>query len=407
MRTTKDTKGPVSEITAHGVTVRFYRGVKRTGGKSYPFVRIAYHEPGHGRRMRDFATEEDAVAEARSIAAKIGSGRHDAITLTRDEVSEFNLCRSKLEGTGCSLFQAVELLLEHRSKTQIDPKDVSAVVAEYLTELEHPDRGLSVAYVAHERQVGRKFAVSFKCPLSSVTTEIFKSWIGGLKLRSGGAMSPRYKINIQRSFAALVSFAASRNYVTREHAAQVSEMKAPRAEDPKRDVFTAEEFRKLLEASDDRTRPAIILCGFCGLRTAEVGRILWSDVKLAQRVVVVGAHAAKTQSRRVIPLCDAAVEWLAPFANQTGPVLPVDDRHIAAVGVAAGVSWRKNGLRHSYASFRLAILKNHEEAAFELGNSPAMIQKHYRALVTPEEAAAWFSIRPSTEANVIPMPATA
>jgi hypothetical protein len=41
----------------------------------------------------------------------------------------------------------------------------------------------------------------------------------------------------------------------------------------------------------------------------------------------------------------------------------------------------------------------------EAGNSPAMIHQHYREVVTPEEAKAWFSIVPDRAANVTPMPA--
>lgn len=43
------------------------------------------------------------------------------------------------------------------------------------------------------------------------------------------------------------------------------------------------------------------------------------------------------------------------------------------------------------------------QVALEAGNSVAMVNKHYRELVTPEEAKAWFSIVPETSANVVPM----
>ena len=38
--------------------------------------------------------------------------------------------------------------------------------------------------------------------------------------------------------------------------------------------------------------------------------------------------------------------------------------------------------------------QNVTQLALEAGNSPGMIFKHYRELVTPEEAGKWFSIMP-------------
>ena len=47
------------------------------------------------------------------------------------------------------------------------------------------------------------------------------------------------------------------------------------------------------------------------------------------------------------------------------------------------------------------------EVALEAGNSPQMIFKHYRQLVTEAEAAKWFSIAPDKKENVISLPRAA
>lgn len=62
-----------------------------------------------------------------------------------------------------------------------------------------------------------------------------------------------------------------------------------------------------------------------------------------------------------------------------------------------------NGLRHSFISYRLADIQNAPQVELEAGNSPAMIFKHYRELVTREDAVQWFGIRPvAAPRNVIP-----
>jgi hypothetical protein len=41
--------------------------------------------------------------------------------------------------------------------------------------------------------------------------------------------------------------------------------------------------------------------------------------------------------------------------------------------------------------------------ALEAGNSPAIVFRHYRELVTADEARRWFSIAPTAASNVVPM----
>ncbi len=50
---------------------------------------------------------------------------------------------------------------------------------------------------------------------------------------------------------------------------------------------------------------------------------------------------------------------------------------------------------YSFISYRLAILHDTARVALEAGNSPDIIFGHYRELVTPEAAQAWFNIMPA------------
>jgi hypothetical protein len=55
-------------------------------------------------------------------------------------------------------------------------------------------------------------------------------------------------------------------------------------------------------------------------------------------------------------------------------------------------AWKHNALRHSFISYRVADIQNVAQVALEAGNSPQMIFKHYRELVRPAEAKAWFGL---------------
>ena len=58
------------------------------------------------------------------------------------------------------------------------------------------------------------------------------------------------------------------------------------------------------------------------------------------------------------------------------------------------ITYKKNAMRNSYISYRVAATKNIAQVALESGNSPAVIQKDYLELVTETEAKRWFSIVP-------------
>ena len=94
-------------------------------------------------------------------------------------------------------------------------------------------------------------------------------------------------------------------------------------------------------------------------------------------------------------MSDNLKEWLLPHV---GAGLAVKDdevyRKVTPLAKKLGFEWPNNVLRHSYISYRIALVKSADQAALEAGNSPAIIFKHYRELATEEQATAWFNIRP-------------
>jgi hypothetical protein len=58
----------------------------------------------------------------------------------------------------------------------------------------------------------------------------------------------------------------------------------------------------------------------------------------------------------------------------------------------------RNALRHSFGSYHYALHKNENLTAAEMGNSPSMILRHYRAVVTPLAAKAYWQLSPASQA---------
>jgi hypothetical protein len=66
---------------------------------------------------------------------------------------------------------------------------------------------------------------------------------------------------------------------------------------------------------------------------------------------------------------------------------------------AAGMEWKSDALRHSYASYKLALTHDMAALALEMGNSPTMIFRHYLDLKHEDEAKAWFAVLPSAKSS--------
>ena len=125
----------------------------------------------------------------------------------------------------------------------------------------------------------------------------------------------------------------------------------------------------------------------------------------AEPHLIVNADQAKTRSRRLVPISDNLAAWLAPHARKSGSVWPHGHDYLyesqRAVARKAGVKWKQNALRHSFISYRIAMVKDANQVALEAGNSPDIIFRNYLELVTQIQARSWFGIEPEARGKVI------
>jgi integrase len=143
---------------------------------------------------------------------------------------------------------------------------------------------------------------------------------------------------------------------------------------------------------------------FAGVREAEIKRLDWSEVDLARGHIEIKAAKAKSARRRIVPIQLNLAGWLRPYAGRSGRVVPTGARRkLDRVREQAGLArWPQNGLRHSFASYRLAAIHDGPRVSAELGHtSPQMLYGTYRELVHPEEAERYWKIGPEVEAGKV------
>jgi integrase len=152
----------------------------------------------------------------------------------------------------------------------------------------------------------------------------------------------------------------------------------------------------LLNAAEPDFLPYIALIAFGGIRSAELRKgLLWESISFDRKTIIVPTAIAKTGRKRKIVMNDNVLEWLAPYRLKSGPIFNKSPRkRVAEVVRASGVKWKRNGLRHSFGSYRMEQTNNEGRVALEMGNSPKVVKDHYFEIVDGEAAEKYWSLKP-------------
>jgi integrase len=204
----------------------------------------------------------------------------------------------------------------------------------------------------------------------------------------------------------LFSFARSRGYLPRNERTEVELTMKASDRGGEIGIYTPKELAVMLSGIEAKFLPLVALGGFAGLRTSEVHRLEWLDVDLHSGHIVVGKRKSKTAQRRIVPILPALRAWLEPIAKPAGHVIPQysgDAPLLRAFRQALEplkVELKHNGLRHSFASYRLAAVQSADQVALEMGNSPRKLFTNYRQLATSAQAERWFSVVPVSDEKI-------
>ena len=171
-------------------------------------------------------------------------------------------------------------------------------------------------------------------------------------------------------------------------------------------ILTPLQFRLMLTNADSELLPMIVIGGFTGARPAEIRRLRWGNIWDRESSMEVEAKQAKKRSRRLVERLPALESWLEPYRLKTGLIWEKSEgcynKRYGKLKESLGICIEgKNLLRHSFGSYRLAMLENVGKVSLEMGNSPEVVFSNYRELVEHSAAKEWFSIYPENNKNKI------
>ena len=432
MKTKQIIKRGGVEVTIHPET-----NSKKTGEQFTRYV-VTYYEAGI-RKKTNRATKKAAEDKAKEIAGRISRQETHALKYTDGERATLKAATSILKPHGITIIEAVnqwanarKVLPEGCTLTEAvadfaarsgrvgSPLIVTDLVSRYVAMQEK--RGLASETVRKRESRANMFAIAFgSMPVHTITKSMLISYLDTAGLK------PWTKLSHYKMLRSLFGFAVDHNHATEE---LLKDLTVAKRHLPKIKrgavrglVYTPEEMREILECVRLKLLPEVVLIAFCGVRMQEIINrdkppLDWSQVKLDRGHVDLDDEQAKAEHRRLAPIPANAAEWLRQHLNREGRVAGLSDPNKLSVAIRKDVNdarekaglprdfkWRKNGLRHSFISYRCALLDNIPKVAAEAGNSVDQIHATYREVRTKEEAEEYFGISPQLAENIVSMKA--
>jgi len=196
----------------------------------------------------------------------------------------------------------------------------------------------------------------------------------------------------------------------------VADLLAEEVEKPQSEleILSPDEMALLLKITrrDPLMRVFIVLGGFAGLRSAEIMRIDWADIKTVDGEIHVRRGVIKKtrgMRERFVVINATCAKWLPK--SGAGPVVPhtlrAFQRRVEAFlarlraevgedpvgGAKRWQRWPQNCLRHSFASYLLAIRQDAGYVAYQMGHTSAnMVYQTYARAVRVQEAKRWWEL---------------
>jgi integrase len=394
-------------------------------GVSY-LVTIPSKLTGGSRIRKQFSKNEEAENYSKEIFEGKQKQGENFFTATDAERNELTQNLPRLRKHGITLSQAVDFAIE-RLRPEGGAISVSGLVQEKLQSKRiRFERGdLRESSFRDFRNRVEKFSEVFgEMPLHELTCDQIKDWL--IEMESSPRTAQNYlavvselmKHGLQKRYLAVSPVDEFTDDDRKEICGSSSNGKQPA-------ILTPDEAERLIlaayEYQDLQLLGAITLGLFCGIRTEELKRLRWRDVKDNQKspIVSIGHDIAKKRRIRNVSIPENALLWLSLCKRSTETV--VENKHtndyqkrfrkllkLGGFGHTDGdgkykTEWKNNAMRHSFGSYHYGLNGDPLETSRLLGHkaSDQVLFDHYRALTDKEQAEKYFGIVPPATANKV------
>ena len=390
-------RGLIARVKSGQVTIPIYW---EDTGELYG---ARWTEGGRQRRRRGKDLGK-LKTEVRKIAKRLAGGVPDLDEITDDDIAVLQEIRRK----GVTLADLEALQTVENVTVEVATSRLLKAKVDTSTDNQRTLK-------THIGQFGRTFG---KRIISSITTTEIDKW---LREVTDNARSRRNK---RGAIVTLWRWSRDKGLLPQTLRTVAERTDSPSLRKQKRDrvieTWSPAELRTILKTVPHAYLPWIALSAFAGVRTLEIfsqekgpaGQrkqvLAWEDVVLTGREprIVVPAAVSKTAEKRTIPISSELAAWLKTTSVRKGPICPLvvpwkgtkGGRGKSVTDLLTGAlngPWKKNALRHSFATYRVLQVESIGKVALEMGNSERVIKNHYHdAGRTRAEAKRWFELGP-------------
>lgn len=391
--------------------------------------RVRFPGPGGKRLDAFFSNSTDAEAFAKKKRAELGDVGASFAGITEPERAALVYWRGLLTRTqGNPPPALLEVLAEYGKRWELVQAGatVAAAVESFLATKRAEIGGKESSHTLGLKTRLGKFARSFGPRImATISTAEISDWVLGLagpivpttrQIARGrpvkpGPLSMQTKKNHRLAVHSFFAWAKSRGMVG---ANPVSESARPKVPKQTPGILKPSEVGVFLAAI--AATPAIVpfwsVRIFAGIRESEAIRMDWSTIDLAKGKINLPATVTKTGRPRGVDIQPALAAFLAPHAKKAGFIAPQSEmarRHALSKAILPeGFTQPRNWARHTFATMHLHHFQDAGKTSLQLGHgeSPEMLNAHYAAFATDEDAAAFWEIRPDTlpqPGNIIPL----
>ena len=381
---------------------------------------------GRLRERKQFKTRADAETWAENQYRGYRKQGEDFFALTDEERREVATYLPQLRKHGVKLSEAVRFTIK-RMRPEMTGRTVRQIVTELVQSKEQRfNRGDLRERSYHDfRQRSERLAQAFEGRIAAeITGQDLKTWLNGL--RQGARTNKNYLAITSETFR----YALQKRYVSFSPIEDLTDVdrkelcgRDGEAKEPS--ILTPAEAERLITAAAAHPKldllPVVALGLFCGLRTEELKRLEWQNIRLTDSspVVTVTAKIAKKRRIRHVEIPANGVQWLTLSRTRKGLIAGGTTAHGYRIRFQkllrlAGFSkeddrgkwhssWETNAMRHSFGSYHYALHGNPLETSRLLGHkaSDQVLFDHYRALATKAHAEAFFSIMPAPQVKKV------
>ena len=303
-------------------------------------------------------------------------------------------------------------------------KTVAEIVQEHLALLEKTARPATVRdrrwnLEAFAKQYGGELAAAITPTMINAFT---------LEIPKRPTQAARW-----RSVRALFNFAVAQGYMDEPPTERAKKIKQEIPDEIS--VLSPAEVQEVMRRAlqmEPRLVPYLAIGIFAGLRPEnELGRLDWDKINLKSRTITVTGKNAKTKKKRAVPISDNLAAWLetVPEGERAGGIYyyrralrrvlgqeqaaKAEKRaELEAQAAREGrklsgptpdetpapevLRWGQDIMRHTFGSYRQAVIKNINQLCEEMGNTPHIARTHYLDPPDAETAAEFWAITPAS-----------